>query len=182
MAEHVDEQSDEHQKAEEALEKHEKAQETIKNLEDDPPKNLEDWPDDEAKYLTFGGAEGDHSYDEGPEAKLGPSSLERKHDGKIEIEGEEIDNPDEHRGEPIPGGPTDPEGAELAGERKRKEKEERMYGGPGEPGMPREEYLKQREEQGDGQPQGKGDDDSEPDEGEREETKAESSSGDDDDS
>jgi hypothetical protein len=153
MADQV-EQNDEHQKAEEALEKHEKAQETIKNLEDDPPKDLEEWPDDEAKYLTFGGAEGDHSYDEGPEAKLGPSSLERKHDGKVEIEGEEVDDPDEYKGEPIPGGPTDPEGAELAGERKRKEKEERMYGGPGEPGMPREEYQKKRQEEGDGQPQG----------------------------
>jgi hypothetical protein len=139
MPEQAD-QSDEHEKAEEALKKHEKAQETIKDLEDDPPKNLEDWPDDEAKYLTFGGAEGDHSYDEGPEAKLGPSSLERK-------------------GEPIPGGPTDPEGTELAGERLRKEKEERMYGGPGEPGMPREEYQKKRQE-GDGQPEGEGGDDS----------------------
>jgi hypothetical protein len=177
MAEQV-EQSDEHQKAEEALEKHEKAKEKIKDLEDDPPKNLEDWPDDEAKYLTFGGAEGDHSYDEGPEANLGPSSLERKHDGKIEIEGEEIDNPDEHKGEPIPGGPTDPEGTELAGERKRKEKEERMYGGPGEPGQPREEYLKQRDEEG---PQGKADSSEsgdQDDEGDRGEAKAESSSDD----
>ena len=153
------EQTEEHQKAEEALERHEAAQKKIKDLEEEPPKTLEDWPDDEAKYLTFGGAEGDHSYDEGPEAKLGPSSLERKHGGGIEIEGEEVDDPDEYKGEPIPGGPTDPEATELAGERKRKEKEERMYGGPGEPGQPREEYLEKRKEaEGDGQPQDEGDD------------------------
>jgi hypothetical protein len=153
-------QSEEHKKADEALERHEAAQKKIKDLEEDPPKKLEDWPEDEAKYITFGGAEGDHSYAEGPEAKLGPSSLERKHGGGIEIEGEEVDDPDEYKGEPIPGGPTDPEGTELAGERKRKEKEKRMYGGPGEPGQPREEYLKKREQEGDGdgQPEGEGDD------------------------
>ena len=119
------EQSEEHEKAEEALERHEKAEKTIKELEDDPPKKLEDWPEDEAKYITFGGAEGDHSYDEGPEAKLGPSSLERKHGGKVEIEGEEVDDPDQYKGEPIPGGPTDPDAPELPGERKNREKLER---------------------------------------------------------
>jgi hypothetical protein len=154
------EQSEEHQKGEEARERHDRAEKTIKDLEDDPPKKLEDWPQDEAKYITFGGPEGDHSYDEGPEAKLGPSSLERKHDGSIAIEGEEVDDPDEYKGEPIPGGPTDPEATELAGERGRREKEERMYGGPGKPGQPREEYQKQRAEQGDERPQ-----ESEPDEG-----------------
>jgi hypothetical protein len=145
-------QTDEHDKAEQAMERHERAEKTIKELEDDPPKNLEDWPDDEAKYITFGGAEGDHSYEEGPESKLGPSSLERKHDGSVEIEGEAVDDPDEYKGEPIPGGPTDPDSAELAGERKRREKEKRMYGGPGEPGQPREEYQKERAEKGDDEP------------------------------
>jgi len=47
------------------------ADETMKRLEDDPPKNLEDWPDDEAKYLTFGGGEGDHGYEEGPRRTSG---------------------------------------------------------------------------------------------------------------
>ena len=109
-------QSDESKKAQEALERHEEAKETIKQLEDDPPKKLEDWPDDEAKYLTFGGGEGDHGYDEGPERKLGPSSLERREDGSIAIEGEEVDDPDEYKGEPIPGGPTDPNAPNVAGE------------------------------------------------------------------
>src|SRR3712207_6904752 len=56
--------SEARQKAEEAKEAYEKAEETVKKLEEDPPKNLEDWPEDEAKYRTFGGGEGDHGYDE----------------------------------------------------------------------------------------------------------------------
>jgi hypothetical protein len=112
------EKSEESQKAEEALERHEQAKETIKDLEEDPPKDLKDWPDDESKYLTFGGGEGDHGYDEGPEKKLGPSSLERREDGSVAIEGEEVDNPDDYKGDPIPGGPSDPNAPALAGEDK----------------------------------------------------------------
>jgi len=108
--------SEESKKAEEALERHEQAKEKIKDLEDDPPKDLKDWPDDESKYLTFGGGEGDHGYEEGPERKLGPSSLERREDGSITIEGEEVDNPDDYKGDPIPGGPTDPNARTIAGE------------------------------------------------------------------
>lgn len=112
--------SDESKKAEEALEVHEEAKERIKALEEDPPKDLKDWPDDEAKYLTFGGGEGDHGYEEGPEKKLGPSSLERREDGSIAIEGEEVDNPEDYRGDPIPGGPTDPNAPELSDEEREK--------------------------------------------------------------
>jgi hypothetical protein len=121
--------SEEQQKAHEAEDKHETAKETMKELEesDEPPTNLEDWPDDEAKYVTYGGAEGDHSYDEGPEAKLGPSSLERREDGSVAIEGEEVDDPDEHKADPIPGGPTDPDAAELPGEKKQREKREAKH-------------------------------------------------------
>src|SRR5436305_221274 len=80
--------------------------ETMQKLEEDPPKDLKDWPDDENKYETFGGAEGDHGYEEGPEAKLGPSGLRRHEDGSVTIDGEEVDNPDDYKAEPIPGGPT----------------------------------------------------------------------------
>jgi hypothetical protein len=59
----------------------------------------------------FGGAEGDHSYDEGPEANLGPDSVRHHEDGSVEVGGEQVDNPDEFKGEPIPGGPTDPDAA-----------------------------------------------------------------------
>ncbi len=96
------------EKAEAKADAREKAQERVKELEDDPPKDLEDWPDDEAKYITFGGGEGDHGYEEGPERKLGPSEVRHHEDGTITVAGEEVDDPDEYKGEPIPGGPTDP--------------------------------------------------------------------------
>ena len=119
--------SEAQQKAREAKETTERAQETMKELEesDEPPEKLEDWPDDAAKYVTYGGGEGDHGYDEGPEQKLGPSSLQRHEDGSVSIEGEKVDDPDEYKGEPIKGGPTDPETPELPGERKKREKLER---------------------------------------------------------
>jgi hypothetical protein len=100
-------QSEESAKAQEKQEARESAKEKIKEIEDDPPGNLEDWPDDDAKYETFGGPEGQHSYEEGPESKLGPSSLRHHEGGGVTIEGEEVDNPDDYKGEPIPGGPTD---------------------------------------------------------------------------
>jgi hypothetical protein len=114
--------SEAQEKAKEAAESREKAQEEMKELEekDEVPKNLEDWPSDKGKYMTYGGQEGDHSYAEGPEQKLGPSELRRHSDGSIEISGEKVDDPDEYKGDPIPGGPTDPnapEGPERSRER-----------------------------------------------------------------
>src|SRR4051794_36928147 len=88
----------------------------ISDLEEDPPKKLEDWPDDERKYETFGGGEGDHGYEEGPEKNLGPSGLRRHEDGSVEIDGEKVDNPDDYKAEPIPGGPTDPNAPTASGE------------------------------------------------------------------
>src|SRR5438105_15054345 len=99
-------QSEEVAKARKASEQEEKAKERLKELEENPPEKLEDWPDDKAKYETFGGPEGEHSYDEGPEKKLGPSSVRHHEDGKVTVEGDEVDNPDDSKGEPIPGGPT----------------------------------------------------------------------------
>jgi hypothetical protein len=102
-----EDQSDESRKAQEKEEERESAKEKMKEIEEDPPADLEDWPDDAAKYETFGGPEGEHSYEEGPEKKLGPSSLRHTEDGGVTIEGEEVDDPDQYKGEPIPGGPTD---------------------------------------------------------------------------
>jgi hypothetical protein len=102
-----DDQSEESQKAQEKEEERESAKEKMQEIEEDPPADLEDWPDDAAKYETFGGPEGEHSYEEGPETKLGPSSLRHTEDGGVTIEGEEVDDPDKYKGEPIPGGPTD---------------------------------------------------------------------------
>src|SRR3954453_1222349 len=117
--------TDAHAKAEEAKERYEKAEQKIEDLEDDPPTNLEDWPDDEAKYITLGGTEGGQSYDEGPTKNLGPHDLERHEDGSLSIEGEKVDDPDEHKADPIPGGPTDPNAPKLAGEEKKAAKQER---------------------------------------------------------
>src|SRR3954467_1909521 len=81
---------------------------TMQKLEEDTPKDLKDGPDDENKYETYGGPEGDHGYEEGPEAKLGPSGLRHHEGGGVTIDGDEVDNPEEYKGDPIPGGPTDP--------------------------------------------------------------------------
>jgi hypothetical protein len=83
------------------------AKETIHKLEENPPEKLEDWPEDESKYETFGGPEGEHSYDEGPESQLGRSDVRHHEDGSVSVEGEKVDDPEEFKGDPIPGGPTD---------------------------------------------------------------------------
>ena len=88
----------------------EEAKEQMSELEEgDPPKDLADWPGGKAKYLTYGGPDGGESYDDGATHKLGPSSLRHHEDGSVTIEGEEVDDPDEYKGEPIPGGPSDPD-------------------------------------------------------------------------
>jgi hypothetical protein len=99
--------SEESRKAQEKEEQRESAKARMEEIEEDPPEKLEDWPDDATKYETFGGPEGEHSYEEGPEVKLGPSSLRHKEDGGVTIEGEEVDDADKYKGDPIPGGPTD---------------------------------------------------------------------------
>jgi hypothetical protein len=104
-----EDRSEESQKAQEKEEERQAARERMDEIEDDPPEDLEDWPDDAAKYETFGGPEGEHSYEEGPETKLGPSSLRHTEEGGVTIEGEEVDDPDKYKGPPIPGGPTDPD-------------------------------------------------------------------------
>src|SRR5215213_8128684 len=95
-------------KAEADKQEFEQAKEEMRELEEgDPPEKLEDWPDGKAKYETYGGPDSESSYDEGPTSKLGPADLEYREDGSVEIGGEEGDDPDEFKGEPIPGGPTD---------------------------------------------------------------------------
>jgi hypothetical protein len=93
-------------RAKEKAEAWDKAHEKMRELEeqDEPPTDLKEWPDDEAKYVTYGGGEGDHGYEEGPEKKLGPSSLVRHEDGSISIDGEKVDNPEDYKAdEPIEG-------------------------------------------------------------------------------
>jgi hypothetical protein len=117
-------QSDSHQKAQEAEERHEKAKATMEELEKDPPEKLEDWPDDEAKYETFGSSEeGEAVYDEKHEEALGEHSVRHHDDGSVEVKGEKVDNPDDYKGEPIPGGPTDPDAPPMPGEDKGDDKD-----------------------------------------------------------
>jgi hypothetical protein len=106
-------------KAQQAEEEQDEAKKEMEELEQgDPPKNLEDWPSGKAKYETFGGPEGPHTYEEGPEKNLGPSGVRHHEDGSVTIDGEPVDNPEDFKGEPIPGGPTDPNAADIAGEKK----------------------------------------------------------------
>jgi hypothetical protein len=104
MAEEQQESQDSASRAKDKADAWDKAHDTMRELEekDDPPTDLKEWPDDEAKYVTYGGGEGDHGYEEGPESKLGPSSLRRHEDGSVEIEGEKVDNPEDYKAdEPI---------------------------------------------------------------------------------
>src|SRR3954451_12231168 len=102
----------------------EDAKEEVKNLEEDPPEKLEDWPSGRAKYETFGGPEHETSYDEAATAKLGPSNVRFHEDGQVEVDGEQADDPDEFKGDPIPGGPTDPNAPDISGEKQGKKQAE----------------------------------------------------------
>src|SRR5215216_6334579 len=95
------------QSEEEEVEEAKKVMEEIE--EGDPPEKLEDWPGGKAKYQTYGGPDAETGYEDGATSKLGPSNLRHHDDGSVTIGGEEVDNPDEYKGEPIPGGPSDPD-------------------------------------------------------------------------
>jgi hypothetical protein len=99
------------------------AKEKLKELEGDPPQRLEDWPGGRGKYETFGGPEHETSYDESATSQLGPSEVRHHEDGRVTVGGEEVEDPDEYKGEPIPGGPTDPSTPKVAGEQDLSEKE-----------------------------------------------------------
>ena len=131
-AEAEEPQTDEHRKAQEAEERHERARATMEELEKDPPKKLEDWPDDEAKYETFGGSDTESDYDDKHEDALGKHSVRHLDDGSVEVKGEKVDNPDEFKGEPIPGGPTDPDAPPMPGEEKTREAAAQKQGDGGD--------------------------------------------------
>lgn len=73
----------------------------MRQIEKDPPEKLEDWPKGQAMYKTFGGPEGDHSYEEGPERQLGPSGLRHNEDGSVSIDGEKVEDADEFKRESV---------------------------------------------------------------------------------
>src|ERR671914_205233 len=105
------------EKAQQEEQEVEEARKTMEEIEEgDPPGDLAEWPGGKAKYQTYGGPEGESGYDEGATAKLGPSSLRHHEGGDVTIEGEEVDDPEEYKGDPIPGGPTDPNTPDASGE------------------------------------------------------------------
>ncbi len=100
------------------------AHEEIEALEnaDTLPTKLSDWPGGKAKFLTLGGSDDGEPYGRGATDKLGPAGLVRHEGGGVSIEGKMVDNPEDYRGEPIPGGPTDPDAPPEPGETKRRGK------------------------------------------------------------
>ena len=106
-----DDDDDASSKAQSEEQEVEEAKKLMEELEEgDPPDKLEDWPGGKAKYQTYGGPDsGDGGYEDGATAKLGPSNLRHHEDGSVTVDGEEVDNPDDYKGEPIPGGPSDPD-------------------------------------------------------------------------
>ena len=96
----------------------------MRRVEENPPDKLEDWPGGKAKYKTFGGPEAESGYGEGPTEKLGPADLQHHEDGSVTIEGEKVDNPEDYKGDPIPGGPTDPDAPPDPGFQDEEEKED----------------------------------------------------------
>src|SRR3954465_8217177 len=140
-AEPDDDASSKAKQEEEEVEEAKKQMEEIE--EGDPPEKLEDWPGGKAKYQTYGGPDsGEGGYEDGATAKLGPSNLRHHEDGSVTIDGEEVDTPDEYKGEPIPGGPSDPDA-------------------PPDPAMIGQEDDDEDEDSGDSEPdsESKGDDD-----------------------
>ena len=86
--------------AEKARDEEQETEEARKEIE-----KLEDWPGGKAKYQTYGGPEGESGYEDGPTAKLGPSSLRHHEDGSVSIEGEKVDDPEEYKGERLDDAP-----------------------------------------------------------------------------
>ncbi len=70
-----------------------------KMVEEGPPEDLGDWPTGKAMYLSFGGAEGEEGYEDGPARQMGPSSLRHHADGSVEVQGEKVDNPEDYKAE-----------------------------------------------------------------------------------
>lgn len=116
----TEEQASEATREEAGKQEDREGREEIRKLEeaDEVPTDPRDWPGGKAKYLTFGGGEDqtDEPFGEGLMAKLGPSDVHHQADGSVIVKGEKVDNPEDYKGEPIPGGPTDPDAPKLAGE------------------------------------------------------------------
>ena len=92
--------------------------------EDGPPEDLGDWPRGKAMYLSFGGAEGEQGYEEGPARQMGPSSLRHHADGSVEVQGEMVDNPDDYKAEKSVGDEAEEIGMDKGAKSEGKEDDE----------------------------------------------------------
>lgn len=105
----TDAQRDENASAEPGSESEDqRAAEDLKKFsdQDELPSDPREWPDGKARFKTFG--DDGEPYGEGPTEKLGPPEVVHHADGSVSVGGEKAENPDDYKGEPIPGGPTDP--------------------------------------------------------------------------
>jgi hypothetical protein len=108
QSEKSDEEQRQDKKDEEAKDE-EEIDKIMAEVEENPPDKLEDWPGGKAKYRTIGGSgDANEAWEDGPTEKLGPADLVHHEGGDVSIGGEKVDNPEDYKGEPIPGGPTDP--------------------------------------------------------------------------
>lgn len=91
--------------ANEGQSEYEKAGEQMREFEqrDELPTDLSEWPDGKAKFVTFG-EQDDSAYGDGVTEKLGPAEVTRHEDGSVAISGEEVDDPDAHKAEPVTSG------------------------------------------------------------------------------
>jgi hypothetical protein len=107
-------------------------EQTMKEIEENPPEKLEDWPDGPAKYRTIGGGDANEDWEEGPTRHLGPADVRYHEDGSVSVKGEKVDNPEDFKGDPIPGGPTDPDAPDDPSGLEDKDKESDSDSGSGD--------------------------------------------------
>ncbi len=84
---------------------HEQAVEEMREFEKQgaPPRDLNEWPQGKAKYVTYG-EDSDEAYGSGPTENLGPAEVEHHEDGSVSVAGEKVDDPSQYKGEPIKSG------------------------------------------------------------------------------
>jgi len=108
MEKRTQKRSEAAQKAAEVEDAYKKGEEKVKELEKDPPKNLEGLAQRSRKVRHVRRARGRALLRGGPRVQARPVRPEgHNRDGSVEIDGEEVDDPSKYKGDPIPGGPTD---------------------------------------------------------------------------
>ncbi|TMK39270.1 MAG: hypothetical protein E6G56_11270 [Actinobacteria bacterium] len=118
---------------------------------DEVPSDPREWPGGKAKYFTYGGGEdqSNEPYGDDITGKLGPSDVHHQPDGSVIVRGEKVDDPEKYKGEPIPGGPTDPGASDLPANRAaRAQAKERGNEQPEEEGDSQQEEERSAQQEG----------------------------------